>query len=270
MAALAARHLLRPSFLPDQPVRQPLLNSLAAHHLLRPSFLSEQPVHQPLLNSLAARHLLRPSFLPDQPVRQAVLSIAAARHRLLPSFLLFSALLLMVSCGAPPVPKPHGYFRIDLPEKAYHPTAPGYPYRFEIPRYALMSRDSSPSAEPWWANIQFPDHKAEIHLSYKPVHGNLGIYTEESRRMAYDHSVKASAIEEENYINPEKRVFGTIYYIKGNAASPFQFYLTDSTRHFLRGSLYIRATPNIDSLKPVIDFLEADAIQLIETLEWAR
>lgn len=177
-------------------------------------------------------------------------------------------LLWLVSCREQPVPKPYGYFRIAFPEKKYLPSAPGYPYRFEIPHYASMRRDSSQGAEPGWANIRIPGHKAEIHLSYKQVHHNLGTYTEESRRMAYDHTVKASAIEEQSFTHPAARVFGTIYYIRGNAASPLQFYLTDSSRHFLRGSLYIRATPNIDSLQPVIAFLEADAVRLMETLEW--
>nr|MBD3622879.1 gliding motility lipoprotein GldD [Sunxiuqinia sp.] len=91
---------------------------------------------------------------------------------------------------------------------------------------------------------------------------------EESRRLAYDHSIKADAIEERVFVNPDKDVYGTIYYIEGNAASPIQFYLTDSTRHFLRGALYIREIPNIDSIRPVIDFLRPDIIHLIETTSW--
>ncbi len=192
--------------------------------------------------------------------------MTAGSHRLL--FPLLFLLLLSGACSDKPIPKPRGYFRIAFPEKSYQTIEPGYPYIFEIPGYARMVPDSSPAAEPWWANVSFPDYKAEIHLSYKRVADNLWAFTEESRRMAYDHAVKASSIEERNFINHEARVFGTLYYIRGNAASPLQFYLTDSTRHFLRGSLYVRATPNIDSLRPVIGFLEADALRLIESLEW--
>lgn len=188
------------------------------------------------------------------------------RNRLLISLLFF--LLFTGACSDKPIPKPRGYFRIAFPEKSYQTIGPGYPYIFEIPGYARMAPDSSPAAEPWWANVRFPDYKAEIHISYKRVEDNLWAFTEESRRMAYDHAVKASSIEERNFINHDARVFGTLYYIRGNAASPLQFYLTDSTRHFLRGSLYVRATPNIDSLRPVIGFLEADALRLIESLEW--
>ena len=78
---------------------------------------------------------------------------------------------------------------------------------------------------------------------------------EESRKFAYDHTIKADAINEKIYINPSQKVYGTIYYIQGNAASSIQFFLTDSTKHFLRGALYFNETPNIDSLQPVIDFI---------------
>ncbi len=194
----------------------------------------------------------------------------AGNGRGIPTILwvLLPLLVLAAACGDPPVPKPAGYYRITFPEKNYLPLRDGFPYRFEIPGYSKVVPVISDSGEPGWINIQFPANKAEIHISYKKVENNLAVFTEESRRLAYDHSVKASSIEEKNFINPSERVFGTIYSIQGNAASPMQFYLTDSTRHFLRGSLYIRATPNIDSLKPVIDFLKSDVIRLIETLEW--
>lgn len=174
------------------------------------------------------------------------------------------------SCRETQAPKPAGYFRITFPEKSYHELEPLYPYSFEIPDYAMVVPDRSKEAEPGWINIIVPANHAEIHISYKPIDRNLHVFTEESRKLAYDHTIKASSIEEKLFLNPAERVYGTIYFINGNAASPFQFYLTDSARHFLRGSLYIRATPNIDSLKPVIDFLKSDVIKLIETLRWTR
>jgi gliding motility-associated lipoprotein GldD len=93
---------------------------------------------------------------------------------------------------------------------------------------------------------------------------------EDSRTLAYKHSIKADAINERIFVNPQKKVYGTIYLIDGNAASPVQFYLTDSAQNFLRGALYIREVPNIDSLRPVIDFLTPDVIRLIETTKWSH
>jgi len=174
------------------------------------------------------------------------------------------------SCRAKVMPKPYGYYRIDLPVKTYHQWNQGYPYTFEIPGYSEVVPDKNANSEPFWINVDVPGNKAQIHISYKEVDNDLFVFTEESRKLAYDHTVKASSIDEKIFLNPEKKVFGTIYLINGNAASPMQFYLTDSLHHFLRGALYISATPNIDSLKPVIEFLEADVRRLIETTEWTE
>lgn len=176
--------------------------------------------------------------------------------------------LMIAACSGNYTPKPRGYFRIEFPEKDYRQLDQEFPYTFEIPVYSSAVRDESPLAEPYWLNITIPENKAEIHLSYKEVNSNLFIFTEESRELTYKHTQKASAIEERIFMNPGRKVFGTIYLISGNAASPVQFYLTDSSRHFLRGALYIRDIPNIDSLRPVIDFLLPDVMHLIETTEW--
>lgn len=184
-------------------------------------------------------------------------------------FLIFFTVLLSgVGCKEKFTPRPRGFFRISFPEKEYILLPVGHPYQFDIPVYSEVKPDNSIFAEPDWINVHFPDNKAEIHISYKPVQENLFVYTEESRELTYKHSQKASAIEERIFMNPAGKVYGTIYLISGNAASPIQFYLTDSVRHFLRGALYIRDVPNIDSLRPVIDFLLPDVIHLIETTAW--
>jgi len=166
------------------------------------------------------------------------------------------------------VPKPKGYFRISFPEKKYNYFNSGFPYRFEYPVYSQLIPDTLKNAEPYWLDMVIPANKAKVHLSYKKVQDNLYKLTEDSRELAYKHSIKATSIEEKNFINYGSNVFGTVYYIKGNAASPIQFYLTDSTTHFLRGSVYISEIPNYDSLLPVISFLEADVTHLINTLDW--
>lgn len=180
-------------------------------------------------------------------------------------------LLFCFSCKQDYVPKPRGFFRIEFQKKIYHQLySAAFPYRFEIPDYGNVVPDLERQSEPFWINLEIPKHKAELHISYKQVNNNLAKLTEDSRALAYKHSIKADAINERVFINPEKKVYGTIYLIDGNAASPLQFYLTDSTKNFLRGALYIREVPNIDSIRPVIDFLTPDVIHLIETTEWVN
>jgi len=191
-------------------------------------------------------------------------------RKLLYSFALFLCMFCF-SCKQDYVPKPRGFFRIEFQEKTYHGLhSSTFPYRFEIPDYSLVVPDNDRQAEPFWINLEIPKHKAEIHISYKKVENNLIKLIESSRKLAYDHSFKADAIDERVFINAGKRVYGTIYRLEGNTASSLQFYLTDSTKNFLRGALYIREVPNIDSIRPVIDFLIPDVIHLIETTEWVN
>jgi len=184
------------------------------------------------------------------------------------AFLLFGLLFFLSSCRKEYTPRPRGYFRISFPAKNYKSLGMPVPYSFEIPVYSKPGRDSLNLNQLDWVTVEVPANHAQIHLSYKMINKNLGTYIEESRSLAYKHSEKASSIDEQVFMNPSKNVFGTIYNIKGNAASPLQFYLTDSVKHFLRGSLYIKEVPNIDSLQPVIEFLNKDVIRLIETTEW--
>jgi gliding motility-associated lipoprotein GldD len=176
--------------------------------------------------------------------------------------------LFLSGCKEDYTPKPRGYFRIDFPRKNYQVLKGSYPYCFEYPVYSKITPDMDPFSEPYWIDVDIPGNKAKFHLSYKSVKGNLSKLTEDSRELAYKHSIKAISIDEKLFINPASKVYGTVYYIKGNTASPMQFYMTDSTTHFLRGSLYISEIPNYDSLLPVIAFLEADMVHLIETLNW--
>jgi len=67
---------------------------------------------------------------------------------------------------------------------------------------------------------------------------------------------------------PAQRVYGIVYNVEGPAASPYQFFVTDSTHHFLRGALYFNTQARPDSLAPVAAFMKADVNRLIETLKW--
>lgn len=172
-------------------------------------------------------------------------------------------------CHEEPIPKPKGFFRIDLPNKEYKLIDSIFPYKFEYPVYAKISGDPHAANEPYWINIDFTRFKASLHLSYKTVSNDLNVYAEDAHSMVMKHIPKASAIEEIRIDNEISDVYGIIYNIKGTgAASPFQFYITDSTNHFLRGALYFNALPNNDSIAPVIEFLKKDIMHMIETTEW--
>lgn len=187
------------------------------------------------------------------------------RHSI--SVLLF--LILFAACNETYTPKPRGYFRIDLPEHEYISFDTTFPYAFEYPVYAEISPDPYSPEEPYWLNIDFPEHKGRIHLSYKTVDGNLAEYLEDSRQFVMKHIPKASAINDSLILDRERNLYGLVYQIEGmGAASPCQFFVTDSTDHFVRGALYFDVVPNNDSLAPVIDFLQKDIEHLLSTFTW--
>jgi len=118
-------------------------------------------------------------------------------------------LILAAGCRQKSTPKPRGFFRIDFPEKQYHPLNNEFPYQFEIPDYARVTPDSRNPSKPHWINLDVPANKAEVHISYYnlkegdlPPRELLSEFTEETRSLAYKHSVKANAIEEQIFMNP--------------------------------------------------------------------
>lgn len=165
-------------------------------------------------------------------------------------------------------PKPRGYLRIEFPEKKYKKIETNCPFDFEIPAYSQMKLNAGKKAEPCWYNVVFPGLKATLHLSYKPVSNNLATYLDDAHEIANKHQIKATGLDEIAVIRDSARVYGLVFDIAGNTASSVQFYLTDSTKHFLRGSLYFNAVPNADSLKIVVDFLKKDILHLINTAKW--
>lgn len=182
--------------------------------------------------------------------------------------LLLLLLLGSPSCKQAYTPKPAGYLRVDYPEKSYHLYSDQEFFEFEIPDYSVVEIDSGPQGEEGWLNVAIPELNGKIYLSYKPVGENLNAYITDCRELVYKHTVKAQEIEETPFVERENKRFGMVYDLKGDVASAVQFFITDSTTHFLRGSLYFNIRPNRDSLNPVIEFLREDIIHLIETTEW--
>lgn len=181
------------------------------------------------------------------------------------SFILFS------SCESSYTPKPRGFFRIDFPEKEYQITEfEGCPFSLHAPVYTQLIADQDPNALPCWFDMQFPDFNAKVHFTYMEIDekNKLREMTDDAYEFAFKHTVKATGIDQIQISNPDKDVYGLIYDIKGNTASNFQFYLTDSSRHYLRAALYFEEVPNLDSIRPVLDFIKEDLYFAIHNFNW--
>lgn len=185
---------------------------------------------------------------------------------------LFSIFIVTVlfACESDPYnPKPKGYFRIDLPEKSYHLLDKTCPFSFEVADYTEIKENLNNPSKPCWFNIDYPELHASIYLSYKAVNDTLlPIFLEDSRTLAFKHTLKAIDINQIRLSFPNRKVYGLVYDIQGDAASAYQFHLTDSTKHFIRGSLYFNNIPNQDSIQPVLDFVKKDIEHIYNTFKW--
>lgn len=182
--------------------------------------------------------------------------------------LLFSALVLLASCESEPIPKPRGYFRIDLAEKNYRLFDKGCAANFEIPDYSGIDMRTMNSADSCWFNLVFPKNRATLHCTYLRISGPLDDYLNDAHYMAFSHEMKANAIENMRIDRDSAHVHGIVFDLKGEVASQLQFFVTDSVNHFMRGSLYFNNHPNSDSIAPVLEYIREDVLHMLNTLEW--
>lgn len=179
----------------------------------------------------------------------------------------------VVSCNSPFTENPRGFYKVAFPKKEYRLfDQPGYPYSFEYPVYSNVVKDTSFFGEapenPWWVNIDFPQFSGKIYLSYKQVGPNkFDKLVADAFNMTHKHTQKAEDIKE-SVLHTPNGIGGMFFDVSGDVATAYQFFLTDSTRHFIRGALYFEATPNKDSIAPMNSFVAEDMRHLINTFRW--
>jgi gliding motility-associated lipoprotein GldD len=206
--------------------------------------------------------------------------------------ILFSGICGIMACNETYTSKKRGYYRIDFPEREYRLyNEPGVPYSFEYPAYATIVKDStyfdSTPENPYWRNIDFPQFNARIFLSYKIIGGKTfyktkmpdGNYRDSAGINRFDKLVNdafnltnkneavATSIKD-SLFTTANGITGIFFRVGGNAATARQFFMSDTSQHFIRGALYFDTTPNADSLKPVQDFLQQDIDHIINTFKW--
>lgn len=185
------------------------------------------------------------------------------------ALLIMGGVFFFVRSRASTLPKPKGYFRIDLPTKEYTRYSSPCGASFDLPNYAQVrlfkDRDTPDSC---WFNLAFPRLRATLHCTVLPVKNDLASLIRDAYGFAAKHEMKASALKRTPIAVPGHKVYGLMYHIEGMAASQVQFFMTDSTEHFFRGALYFDNKPNPDSIAPVLEFLQADIDRLVQSLTW--
>lgn len=182
----------------------------------------------------------------------------------LPKLAFLFLAIVVLGCKEDPIPKPIGYFRIELPPDTTQSMDMDCPYAFDVHAFTLVREKK----QPCWIDIHYPHLRAMIQITYKPVNNNIDTLLTDMHNLVFRHTVKADGIEEKKFFNDDAQTFGTLYKLHGDAATHTQFYITDSSTHFLRGVVYFDAVPNEDSLRPVNEYMYQQVTRLMETTRW--
>ncbi len=176
-----------------------------------------------------------------------------------------------MSCGNEPMPKPKAFLRLEYPKPQYKEVNTNLPFTFKKNSIAnnIGVIKSSRNKKTLGLEVTYPTIKATIFLTYKKIDANnLQLLINDAQNITQSHARKADAITGQSFVNLEQRVYGMFYEVDGNVASQAQFYVTDSIKHFLTGSLYFYVKPNYDSILPAADYLKKDIQHIMETLKW--
>jgi gliding motility-associated lipoprotein GldD len=181
-------------------------------------------------------------------------------------------LFIFISCGGNEilVPKPPTYLRMNFPKHSYVTFSDNCPYTFEASSQFKVEKVKENNLETCHKDIQLGKLNGVVHFSYIDMVEPLSVYVNYSNDKVDEHKIKASSIEDVTIMRPKDRVFGTFFALKGDVATPFQFYLTDSTKRFVSGVVYFNSVPNYDSLKPSLDYLQVDLMKMVNTFKWKK
>jgi gliding motility-associated lipoprotein GldD len=184
-------------------------------------------------------------------------------------FIFFLTAAVLQSCREEAIPKPPGYFRIDLPAHDYSRFQSSCEVSLDVPNYARVEdfKDRQ-GADSCWFNISYPRFNATIYCTYFGVNNNVNELVQDAYTFAMKHEMKASGVRRTPVEEEASKVFGIIYDIDGEAASQVQFFVTDSVKHFFRGSLYFNNKPNPDSIAPVLNFVREDIEHMLKSVKW--
>jgi gliding motility-associated lipoprotein GldD len=185
-------------------------------------------------------------------------------------YLTISIGIILTACSSNelPVPKPPTYLRLDLPEHKYIHFNDGCNYTFDVSTLFKVKSVTDNTGPTCHKDIDLGPLNGVIHFSYIDMVEPLAKYVNYSIDKVDEHKIKATAIEDSKIIRAKDKVYGTIFELQGDVASPFQFYLTDSSTKFVSGVVYFNSVPNYDSLKPSLVYLKEDLMKMINTFKW--
>lgn len=183
------------------------------------------------------------------------------------SLLFFTTIFLFFACTDYELPKQKGFLRIEFEEPQYKKSEKinslsDFYYNTAVVK--MKSKDDNN------LSLNYVDLNLSIDLTHTKIYNSNDL---NNRMVDFNlildtHAKKSNGLFLKEYENKTNNVFGKIYEIRGNVASPIQFYLTDSLSNFLRGSLNLNSSAKYDSIYPSIQYIKNDILVLFETINW--
>lgn len=181
------------------------------------------------------------------------------------AFCLLVASIMICDCAGNKSAKNANSNHSDLPLAEYSLTPDSFPFRFYVSDQADFSARKTTDGE-YFCDVDYPSLKAHLYCTWHSINpSRFPLMAEEGHKMAYQHLLVATAIKENLYANDSLKVYGILYDIEGNAATPLQVVLTDSVSYFFNASLYFNVTPNADSIAPILEYVRKDVRRMMET-----
>ena len=172
------------------------------------------------------------------------------------------------------IPKPFGYFRIELPEQSYIKLEGDFPYSFEHSKHAKVVKNTSRNADQYWITLKYdPTSVAEIHITYKEVKNEPKLFMEyvnDAHKLTFNeiNTARSSAIDK---IIDSKNGNGIVFTIsEGEVPTVFNYWISDTSTHFLRAAMYVPTSSQNDSLAPILKYTKEDMMHMLETFEWKK
>ena len=187
--------------------------------------------------------------------------------------LIYICFIFILGCDNYLMPKQSAFLRLDYSNPQYEQINNNeFPFLFETNNILSNISDINISNESIDFILKYDELNAQVNFQYKNIDSKetLDTYILDLKKTIETHSIMANTVRIRDYVLEENDIYGRIFDLSGNVASPYQFYLTDNENNVISGFVYFNIKPNYDSILPGINYIENDIINLIESFSWKK
>ena len=188
-------------------------------------------------------------------------------------YLIYICFIFILGCDNYLMPKQFAFLRLDYSNPQYEQINNNeFPFLFETNNILSNISDINISNESIDFILKYDELNAQVNFQYKNIDSKeiLDTYILDLKKTIETHSIMANTVRIRDYVLEENDIYGRIFDLSGNVASPYQFYLTDNENNVISGFVYFNIKPNYDSILPGINYIENDIINLIESFSWKK